>query len=174
MRRALAAGLMPADDGVRHAVGGSEIGLDVEQRRAVQAIQPDNRQGRPLDLHQPHHAHGDGIGAGRRAQGEGAALDAVLAGNLEHQGPGRLIHPVDQNEVAAGLDVLEAVGPAQVDLDGADGVGFLRVFRAVLALFPGRPDAADEIDPVIGIFRQIHGLFAFPNAKILCHGGDYS
>ena len=45
----LTLGLAPAHHRLRHAVGGGEIGLDVEQRRAVQAVEPDHREDAVLD-----------------------------------------------------------------------------------------------------------------------------
>ena len=67
--------------------------------------------------------------------------------------------------------LMEAVGPAGIDLDGADRVGFLSVFRTVLTFLPGRADAADEVDAGIGLRRQFGGLFAIAGAEVLaCHG----
>ena len=76
--------------------------------------------------------------------------------------------------MAAGLDVLEAVAPARIDLDGADRLGFAGVLRAVLALFPGRVDAADEIEAGIGLAGQLDRLLAVADAEsralVLAHG----
>src|SRR6185437_10025508 len=69
-----------------------------------------------------------------------------MAGRLQHQVSRRLVHPVQQNEMRAGLDILEAGREARVERDGADGVGAARILGAILALSPRRLDAADEID----------------------------
>src|SRR5215471_19721574 len=95
-----------------------------------------------------------------------------MSGHLQHQRARRAVHPVEQHQVRAGLDILEAVGPARVDLDHANGLGLAGVLRAVLALLPGRVDAADEIEPGVGLLGQLDGLLAFPNAEIF--GGHES
>ena len=128
---------------------------------------PTTESGLPSTFDQPHHAHGDRVGPGRRAQGKGAALGAVMAGHLQHQIARRLVHPVEHDEMGAGLHVLEGRRPALIDLEGADGVGFAGVFRAVLARLPRRVDAADEIEPGVGLVRQLDRHFAVADAEFL-------
>ena len=76
------------------------------------------------------------IGLGRTGERSAKVprCDAVMARHLEHQIAARLVHPVEHHQMAAGLDVLERLRPARIDLDGADRVGFAGVLRAVLAL----------------------------------------
>lgn len=159
--------LPPADDRVRHAVDRGEIRFDVQERRAVQAIEADHRELIAVNAEQLDHAHGDRVGPRRRAQGEGAALHAGMARHLQHQIARRLIHPIKQDQVRDGLDLFEALGPARVEFDRADRVRATGVFRAVLALCPRRVDAADEIDLRIGACRQGDGLFTIAGAEIL-------
>src|SRR5438105_1617295 len=64
---------MPTHDSLRHRVGRGEIGLEIDQRRAVEAVEADDRQAVALDAHEPHDARGDRVRPRRRAQREGAA-----------------------------------------------------------------------------------------------------
>ena len=68
-----------------------------------------------------------------------------MARHLKYQVASCMVHPIEQHQMAAGFGVLESMSPARVEFDGADGVGFAGVFRALLAMRPGRADAADEI-----------------------------
>src|SRR5207253_10687610 len=54
-----------------------------------------------------------------------------------------------------GVHASERLGPALIDADGADGVGFPGILRAVLAPRPRCADAADEIE------RGIEALWQF-------------
>ena len=62
--------------------------------------------------------------------------------------------------MAAGFGLFQAGGPALVEFDDADRVGFTGVFRAVLALAPGCADAADEIEAGVGLPGQLDRPFA--------------
>src|SRR5262249_56012576 len=74
--------------------------------------------------------------------------------------------------MAAGLDAGEGLRPALVDQDGANGIGFTGIFRAVLAPRPGRANAADEIERGVELFRQLSRNLAVANAEgFVVHGG---
>src|SRR5262245_56331428 len=163
---------MPTHDGLRYAIGRGEIGLDVEERRAIQAIETDHRQPVAINAQKLDDAHGDGVGPGRGAQREGPASNAAMSRNLEHKRARRPVHPIEKDDMGAGFDVLESLAPAGVDLDNANRLGFARVLRAVLALFPGCADAADEIDAGIMLAREIDGLLALPDAEVLVGHGS--
>src|SRR5262249_1644154 len=61
--------------------------------------------------------------------------------------------------------------PALVDLEGAEGVGLARIFRAVLAPPPGRAYAADEIERGVEFGRQFDRDFAIADAEgVVVHG----
>ena len=85
---------------------------------------------------QPRHRHRDRIGPHRRAQRERAAPLGIMMRRLQHQIAPRPVHPIKQDDVADGFEPLKAFDPARIELDGAHGVGFARVFRAVFAPFP--------------------------------------
>jgi hypothetical protein len=59
------------------------------------------------------------IGFGRAGERKAKVprVDAVVAGHLQHQISRRSVHPVEQDNVRAGLDILEGFAPACVDLD---------------------------------------------------------
>src|SRR5262249_36310383 len=92
--------------------------------------------------------------------------------HLHHQIAARPAHPIKHDEMTAGLDPGERLGPALVDQDGANGVGFTGIFRAVLAPRPGRADAADEIERGVELFRELSRDLAVANAEgFVVHGG---
>src|SRR5262249_17965221 len=73
--------------------------------------------------------------------------------------------------MGAGLDPRERLSPALVDDEGANGVGFARIFRAVLAPRPRRADAADEIERGVELCRQFDRDFAIADAEgVVVHG----
>src|SRR5262249_8956131 len=169
--RPLLAGGVPADHGVGDRVGRGEIGLDIEEGGLVEAVEAHDRKARTFDAQQPRHAHGDRVGPGRRAQRERAAPDAVVPRHLQHQIAPRPAHPIKHHQVGAGLDPRERLSPALVDDEGANGVGFARIFRAVLAPRPGRADAADEIERGVKLCRQFDRDFAIADAEgVVVHG----
>src|SRR3569833_3639705 len=100
-----------------------------------------------------------------------------MARRLDQQIPRRLVHPVEQHEVCAGLDVLEPRREARIEMDGADGRALAAVLWTGLALGPRRADAADEVDPGVGRGRQIDRLLAGADAEVCgplrgsVHGG---
>ncbi len=67
--------------------------------------------------------------------------------------------------MARGLKTLEALDPARIEHDGADGIGLARVLRAVVALLPRRPDTADEIERGIEPVRQSYRDFALAQIR---------
>src|SRR5262249_50620546 len=107
----------------------------------------------------------------RRAQRERAPPDAVVPRHLQHQIAPRPAHPIKHDQVAAGFHPRERLRPTGVDVEGANGVGFARVFRAVLAPRPRRADAADEIERGIELGRQFDRDFAIADAEsVVVHG----
>src|SRR6516165_7455185 len=81
-----------------------------------------------------------------------------------------LVHPVEHQEMRAGLDVLQRGRVACVDVDRADRLRLARVLRAVVPVLPGSSDPADKIEPGVEVFRQFDRDFALANAKtILSH-----
>src|SRR5262249_18600643 len=133
----------------------------------VQAVEPDDRQPVTIDAQQLDHTHSDGVGARRRAQGKGAALNAVIARYLQHQISRGPVHPVEKDKMAAGLDILETFAPVRVEVGHANRFRFARVLRAVLAFLPGRANAADEIEAGVRLSGKRDGLFALPDTEVL-------
>src|SRR4029077_17437761 len=68
---------VPAERGVGHGIGRGEIGFENEERRAVDAIEPNDIKLVALDARKPRHRSRDRIGPHRRAQRKVAALLGV-------------------------------------------------------------------------------------------------
>src|SRR5688500_7920931 len=115
---------MPPHHGVRDRGGRSETGPAARAGAAVETIEPYDREPVTCHLQKLDDAHGDRIRPRRRAQREGAALLAIVPWLLQHEVAARAVHPVKHHKVAAGFETLEAFGPAGIDLDRADGLGF--------------------------------------------------
>ena len=99
----------------------------------------------PVDAQKLDGGERDRVGPHRRAQGEGAARAAQMRRHLLDQIAPRLVHPIEQPEVAVEAQVLEASRKARIELDPADGVQFGGIPRALGARLERRADTADEI-----------------------------
>jgi hypothetical protein len=145
--------------------------LEIDERSAVEAIEADDRQAETVDPDELDHARRDRVGPHRRAQREGAAVGGVVARRLQDEVAARLVHPVEHEQVGAGLDAGECRGIARVDLDGAGRVRLAGVLRAVVPGRPGGADAADEIKPGIEILGQLDRDLAGPDCVgVVDHG----
>src|SRR5262245_41873176 len=111
--RVVRSGLRPP--GAGDAVDGGVVGLDVEEGRAVDAVDRAHGERGALDAEHLDHGQGDRIRAHRRAQGEGAARDALeMPRGLADQVAPRLIHPVEQYHVRIEAQILQPGGVARV------------------------------------------------------------
>ena len=151
---------MPANDGIRHRVGRSKIGLDVEERRVVEAVDTNNVKRIAFDPDKPRHRNRDWVRPRRRSQREGAALLAVVPRHLQHQIAASTIHPIEQENVGDGLKPLKSLRPARIEFDDADRVGFARVLWTLRAALPGCADSPDEIERSVELFRRRDGDLA--------------
>ena len=59
---------MPPDHRLRHRVGRGEVGFQVEERRIVEAVEPDHPEAGAFDADEAHDAQRDRIGAGGGSQ----------------------------------------------------------------------------------------------------------
>jgi CelD/BcsL family acetyltransferase involved in cellulose biosynthesis len=141
--------LVPADLGIRLGVCRGEIGLEIEERGAVEAVEPLHGKARPIEAQELDDRERDRVRPGRGSQCEHASGDAVVPRRLQHEVPRGAVHPVEHHEVRAGLEIGEPGGIARLELDRADCLRFGAVLRALLAAAPGRADAADEVKPGI-------------------------
>src|SRR5262249_44553208 len=147
-----AKGLKLRPPGVWEAVDRGEVGLDVDERRAVDAVDPAYAERGCIDAKQLHGGERDGVGPHRRTQGKGAPGVAQVRRHLLYEIAPCSVHPIKQPDVAIEGEVCEPRRIARIKLDPAYGVGLRRALRAVAARFERRADAADEIDPsIVGV-----------------------
>ena len=145
---------------VRHGIGRGEIRLDVDERRVVEAVETDDREPVAVDAEKPRHRGCDRVRPRWRAQREGAAALGIMARRLQHEIAPRLVHPIEQQHVADRFEAGQAFGPARIDFDGTNRVGFSRVLWAVFAPLPRRADAPDIIERGVEPVRQRDRDFA--------------
>ena len=141
--------LRPA--GVGDAVRRCEIRLDVEQRRAVAAVDVANGEPRAVDGQQLHDGKPDRVRPQWRAQAEHTARGIEMARRLAHDIATRFVQPVEQDQVREPLDALEAGGIARVELDARLDVAFARILRAVGQGRERRADRPMKCTPASGV-----------------------
>src|SRR5215470_1844887 len=83
------------------------VGLDVEQRGVVEAIEPTHQHGVALDGDEFHDRGRDRIRPHRRAQRERATGRFVVLRALQHEIAARPVQPVDHLEVGIEIDALD-------------------------------------------------------------------
>ena len=108
---------MPPDLRVRHGIGRGEIGLDVEERRVVEAVEADDRRAccrRCATAAPPRRRSGSAAPASAARKCRGARRNG--AATLHHQIAPRLVHPIEQQHVA---DAVEAGQPLRPSADRA-------------------------------------------------------
>jgi hypothetical protein len=123
----------------------SEIRLDVDQRRAVEAVEPTTESVVPST--RTSRTTLIAIGFGRT--GERSAKvprRSPWRGACTSRSRRARVHEIEQHEMRAARDAVERGRIARLELDRAFGVGAARVLRAVVAPRPRRADAADKVE----------------------------
>ena len=95
------------------------VGLDVEQRCLVEAIEAAHQDDVAFDLDELDDRGADRIGPHRRAQRERAAGFLVVLRALQHQVAARLVQPVDHFETFVEIDALDRGHPRLENLQPA-------------------------------------------------------
>src|SRR5882672_12105442 len=124
----------------------SAVGLEIDERRAVEAIEPAHEQNRSLDPHELHDRRADGIGTDRRTQREYAACRAIVFWALARQIASRFVEPVEHLQTLECFDAAEPELPRRAELKAARRPVGSALSRTVETRGPGRADAADEED----------------------------
>src|SRR5262249_25216884 len=143
--------------GCGNAVDGGEIGLDIDQRRAVDAVDVAHREHTFLNSDQLDGRQRNGVWPHWRAQRKGTARPVEMRGYLLDEIAPCLVHPIEQIDVTEEGQILEARRVALIKLDSGDGRGRGDVFWAIGARFERRADAADEIDALVVGCGQLDG-----------------
>src|SRR5262249_14099155 len=119
--------------GVWEAVDRSEVGLDVDEWRAIDAVNLAHAKRACLDADQLHGGKRDRVGPHRRPQGKRPAGVVQVGGYLLDEIAPRLVHPIEQQDVAEEREIGKSGRIARVQLDLADGIGLCRALRTVAA-----------------------------------------
>src|SRR5262245_53943872 len=114
------------------------IGLEIDERRAVEAIQPAHQQGASLHLHQIDDAAADRIGPGRRAQAERSACRSVIGRALPDQIAARQVQPIENFEALVLRDAVERGNPRRENLDATGRPIAAYLARTLQAIGPRR------------------------------------
>src|SRR5215813_13317923 len=119
--------------GVWEAVDRSEVGLDVDEWCANDAVDLAHVKRSCLDADQLHGCKCDGVGPHRRAQGKCPAGAVQVCGHLLYEIAPCLVHPIEQQDVAEEPQIGKSRRIARVQLDPADGLGLCRALWTVAA-----------------------------------------
>jgi hypothetical protein len=128
------------------------IGLQVDERRPIQAVETPDQQRRPFARDEDRERRADRIRADRRAQRKRAARRAVVGRALAHEVAARLVQPVENLDPLVRLDPIQRRDPGLGDFDAADGAVGSPLARTIETRDPWRADDSDEGDP--GIERR--------------------
>src|SRR5215510_4312871 len=139
------------------------VGLEIDERRAVEAVEPAHQEAVGFHFHQAGDAAADRVGTHRRAQAEGAARRPVVRRALPHQVAPRQVHPIEDLDALIVVDAVESRDPRREDLDAAGRPVGAPLARAHQTVGPRRVDASDEDEAGIGSGRRIDRNLARPD-----------
>src|SRR5262249_5797094 len=120
------------------------VGLDVEQWRLVEAIEPAHQHGVALDADEFDDRGRDRVRPHRRAQGEGATRVPVVLRALQHEVAARPMQPVDHLKIGIEIDALDRGHIRLKDFKPAYWAVETALSRRCQSRGPGRTDASDE------------------------------
>lgn len=137
--------------------------FDVDERGAVDTVEPAHRKHRAFDRDKLHDGRDDGVRPHGRSQREGGGQDAPPARPLQDKVAPGLIHPVKKLERAVRLQSGQRLQPACVDMDLAVRSGNrVALTRAVARFGPGGTDPTDEpkadVERLGGLDRDFAGV----------------
>src|SRR5262245_29997075 len=107
--------------GVREAVHRRKIRLNIDEGRAVDAVDATNHECGAVDFDKFDGRERDRIGAYRRTQGKRAAWVTQMGWHLLDKVASGLVHPIKQVYVAVVRKVLQAERVARLEFDLANG-----------------------------------------------------
>src|SRR5271166_762370 len=148
------------------------VGLEIEEGRAVDAVEPPDIEDGALAGDERHDGRPDRVGPHRRADGEGPLREAVPARTLPHEIAAGLMQPVEDLDPLERLDPFERRGPRRADLDPAEGPVGAAVVRAVGARWPRRPDDADEDEAGVDRMRPVDRNLVLTDVVVRRHDGS--
>ncbi len=139
------------------------VGLDVDQRRAVEAIEALDEKPRAIDLFQDDDRGADRVRPHRRAQRKRAMGLAVRGRALQHEVAAGAVEPVEDLQPLEALDAAQRRHPGLEHLDDADRPVLAALSRRFQPRDPGGFDAADEHKPGIHRRRRLDRHLVFPD-----------
>src|SRR6056297_2504370 len=145
------------------------VRLDIEQRRAVDAVETAHRNHSVIDADQPHQRGADGIRPVGRAQREGTHGAAVVPGALGNQVAPAAIEPVEHLELLVGFEPFEGGTPDRQDDQAALGSVVAALPRASIPVRPGGADLADEAQLRVVGLAHLDRAFVSPNLVTVAH-----
>jgi molybdopterin-binding protein len=131
------------------------VRFQVEERRAVEAIQAAHQHRAALDRFQLDDGRADRIGPYRRAQRKRAMRLAVAGRALQEQITPRLVQPIEHLQALESCDALQGRHPGIKDFDAAQRPVMPPLTRRFHARRPGCENAADENQAGIAVIGRI-------------------
>ena len=96
------------------------VGLEIDERRLIQAVETSDEQARPFALDERRERRADRVRANGRAQRKRAARLTVIARALAHEIAARFMQPVEDLDPLERLDPVQRRDPWLENLDAAD------------------------------------------------------
>src|SRR5260221_11622163 len=152
---------------------GTAVGLEVDQWRAVEAVETAHEHARALDADQRHKLRPDRVRAHWRAEAESAARDAVVPRTLPDEMAAREMQPIEDLDALVLGDAVKRRDPGLENFDSTGRAVGTALARTPEAIRPWRVDAADEDQPGIGRRGRLDRHLAGANLVEPDHGLDH-
>jgi len=135
-----------AADARRRLVEGQDVGLQVQQGRAVEDVHVHDLQPGAAHRHQPHEREPDRVGAGGGAGGKDAPRPVIHEGRDGQPRRPAAVEEVDQEDVREALQVAQSLLESRVERHpAAHAAGAGGLDGHVLGALEGRVDRADRL-----------------------------
>src|ERR1700722_14095918 len=120
------------------------VGLQVDERRPIEAVKTPDQERRPPPLDQRRQRRPDRVRADRRAQRKRAARLTIIGRALAHEITPRLLQPIEDLDPLDPFDPRQPRDPGLSDFDAADGAIASPLARSIKTRGPWRADNSDE------------------------------
>jgi hypothetical protein len=131
----------------RHWLDEGSLGLDVDQRGAIDTIKPANSDVVTQNANKLHDGRPYGVGAHGRPQRKRAMHMSVVSRALQHDISRGLMEPVKDLKLLIALDSSDRIAPGRSNIENAGRTVYGTLARGFSTRFLRRPRLTYEIKP---------------------------